>query len=67
MIKSMILDAKQFNGLDCNISKNLRRKPISAPQENIMYKTISGDYNLRFSNYQNKNLTVESDIETSDE
>ena len=51
MIKLMIIDSEQFNGLDWNISKNLKRKSISVPQENIMYKTINGDYNLRFSNY----------------
>ena len=67
MIKPMAINSEQFNGLDWNISKNLRRKSISILQENIMYKTIRGDYNLRFSNYQNNNLTIESDLETSDE
>ena len=40
---------------------------ILIPQENIMYKTIRGDYNLRFNNYQNNNLTIESNLETSDD
>ena len=40
---------------------------ILIPQENIMYKTIRGDYNLRFNNYQNNNLIIESDLETSDD
>ena len=51
MIKPMIINSKQFNGLNWNISKNLRRKSISVPQKNKMYKTIQGDYNFRFSNY----------------
>ena len=65
MIKPMAIDSKKFNGLDWNISKNLRRKSISIPRENIMYKTVRGDSNLRFSSYQNNNLTIESDSETS--
>ena len=63
----MIIDFEQFNVLHWNISKNLRRKSISVPQENIMYKTIYGDYNLRFSNDQNHNLTIESNLEISDD
>ena len=67
MIKPMAIDPNQFNGLEWNISKNLRRKLISIPSENIMYKTIKGDYNLRLSNHQNNNLTIESTLETSDD
>ena len=43
MIKPMIINSEQFNRLDWNISKSLRRKSISVPQENIMYKTVQGD------------------------
>ena len=64
MIKPMAIDSEQFNGLEWNISKKLRRKSISIPQENTMNKTIKVDYNLRFSNYQNNYLTIESDLET---
>ena len=32
-----------------------------------MYKTLQGDYNLRFSNYANTNLGIESDSEITDE
>ena len=67
MINPMIIDFEQFNGLDQNISKNLKRKSISVPQENVIYKTIQGDYNLRFSNYTNTNLTIESDSDILDE
>ena len=67
MIKPMDVSSEQFNGLDWNINKNLRRKSISIPQENIMYKTLQGDYNLRFSNYANTNLVMESDSEITDE
>ena len=67
MIKPMIINSKQFNKLGWNIIKNLRRKSISFPQENIIYKTVQGDYSLRFSNYTNTNLTIEFDSETLDE
>ena len=66
MIKPMAINSEQFSEIDWNISKNLRRKSISIPRENIMYKTVRGDSNLRFSSYQNNNLTIESDLETSD-
>ena len=49
------------------LNKNLRRKSISIPHENIMYKTLQGDYNLRFGNYTNTNLVFESDSKTIDE
>ena len=32
-----------------------------------MYKTLQGDYNLRFNNYTNTNLIIKSDSETLDE
>ena len=67
MIKPIIIDSEQLNGLDWNISKNLKKKFISVPQENIMYKTINGDYNLRFSKYQNHSLIIESNLEISDD
>ena len=67
MIKPMEISSEQFNGLDWNINKNLRRKSQLVPQENMMYRTLQGDYNLRFSNYINTNLTIESDSETIDE
>ena len=67
MIKSMDISSKQFNVLDWNLNKNLRRKFISIPQENIMYRTLQGDYNLRFSNYTNTNIVLESDSKTIDE
>ena len=63
----MDVRSEQFNGLDWNLNKNLRRKSISMPQENIMYKTLQGDYNLRFGNYTNTNLVFESDSKTIDE
>ena len=63
----MDVSSEQFNGLDWNINKNLRRKSISIPQENIIYKTLQCDYNLRFSNYINTNLVIESDSEITDE
>ena len=56
MIKLMIINSEQFNGLDWNISKTLRGKSISVPQENITYKTIQRDYSLRFSNVQTPNV-----------
>ena len=40
MIKPIEISSEQFNGLDWNLNKNLRRKSISVPQENIMYKTL---------------------------
>ena len=46
MIKPMEISSEQFNGLDWNLNKNLRRKSISIPQENIICKTLQGDYNL---------------------
>ena len=67
MIKPINLSSEQFNELYWNINKILRRKSISIPQENIMYKTLQGDYNLRFCNYANTNLEIESDSEISDE
>ena len=67
MIKPMEMSSEQFNGLDWNINKNLRRKPQLVPQENMMYRALQGDYNLRFRNYINTNLTIESDSETIDE
>ena len=67
MIKPTEISSEQFNGLDWNINKNLRRKSQLVPQENMMYRTLQGDYNLRFSNYINTNLTIESDSETIDE
>ena len=67
MIKLMKVSSEQFNGLDWNINKKLRRKSISVPQKNIMYKILQGDYNLRFSNYSNTNLIIESDSEITDE
>ena len=67
MIKPMDVSSEQFNGLDWNINKNLRRKSISTPQENKMYKTLQGDYNVKFSNYTNTNLVIESDSEITDE
>ena len=63
----MDVSSEQFNGLDWNLNKNLRRKSISIPQDNIMYRTLQGDYNLRFSNYTNTNIVFESDSETTDE
>ena len=63
MIKPMEVSTEQFNGLDWNINKNLRRKSISVPQETVMYRTLQGNYNLRFSNYVNTNLTIEYDSE----
>ena len=67
MIKPMEISSEQFNGLDWNINKNLRRKSQLVPQENMMYRTLQGDYNLRFSDYINTNLTIESDSEAIDE
>ena len=64
MIKPMDFSSDQFNGLDGNINKSLRKKSISFLQENIMHKTLQGDYNLRFSNYINTNIVLESDSET---
>ena len=61
MIKPRDISSEQYNGLDWNLNKNLRRKSISIPQENIMYRTLHGDYNLRFSNYTNTDLVFESD------
>ena len=62
MIKPMVIDPERLNGLDWNISKNLRKNPTLIPQENIMFKTIR-DYSLRFSNYQNVNSTLESNFD----
>ena len=67
MIKPMESSLEQFNGLDWNLNKNLRRKSISIPQETLMYKTLQGEYNLRFSNYTNTNMVLESDSETIDD
>ena len=67
MIKLMKVSSEQFNGLDWNINKKLRRKSISVPQKNIMYKILQGDYNLRFNNYSNTNLVIESNSEITDE
>ena len=67
MIKPINLSSEQFNKLYWNINKILRRKSISITQENIMYKTLQGDYNLLFCNYANTNLEIESDSEISDE
>ena len=67
MIKPLDISSEQFNVLDWNINRNFRRKSISLPQGNIMYKTLQGDYNLRFSNYTNTNLVFESDSETTDD
>ena len=67
MIKPMEISSEQFNGLNWNINKNLRRKSQLVPQENMMYRTLQGDYDLRFSNYINTNLTIESDSEAIDE
>ena len=67
MIKPMESSSEQFNGLDWNLNKNLRRKSISIPQETLMYKTLQGEYILRFSNYTNTNLVLESDSETIDD
>ena len=63
----MELSSEQFNGLDWNVNKILRRKSQLVPQENIMYRTLQGDYNLKFSNYVNTKLTIESDSKTIDE
>ena len=63
----MEVRSEQFNVLDWNINKNLRRKSISIPQKNIIYKTLQGDYNLMFNNYTNTNLIIKSDSETLDE
>ena len=67
MIKPMAIDLEQFNGLDWNVNRNFRRKSILVPQENIMYKTIQGDYNLRFNNYQDTNVTIKSNPATTDD
>ena len=67
MIKPMEVSSEQFNGLDWNLNKNVRRKSISMPQENIICKTLQGDYNLRFSNYTNTNVVLESNSETIDD
>ena len=63
--KTNEISSEQFNGLYWNINKNFRRKSILVSQENIMYKTLQGDYNLRFINYVN--LIIESDSEILDE
>ena len=62
-IKPIEISSEQFNGLNWNINKTFKRKSISIPQENIMYKTLQRDYNLRFSNYTNTNLVIESNSE----
>ena len=67
MIKPIDISSEEFNGLDRDISKNLRKNPTQIPQDNLMYKTVLGDYNLRFSNYQNINETIESDLEIADD
>ena len=40
MIKPLDISSEQFNVLDWNINRNFRRKSISLPQGNIMYKTL---------------------------
>ena len=62
----MDISSEQFNGLNWNISKILKGKSTQIPQGKLIYKTIQGDYNLRFSNYTNTNLVIESDSEITD-
>ena len=67
MIKPMDVSSEQFNGLDWNLNEYLTKKSIFLPQDSTKYRTLQGDYNLRFSNYTNTNLVLESDSETTDE
>lgn len=51
MIKPMITDSSEFNGLEWNLSKGLEQKTV-IPKTSLIYKDKNNNYSIRFGNYK---------------
>lgn len=62
MIKPVRFDPQRLAGLEWSVSQFLEEgNKIAIPQESLIYKDSKGKEHMRFNNYHNKSIPVESD------